>query len=158
METTQRDYTPEQVAEILGVHKDTVYRWLKEFKGRQPILGGYRLPGSKSGWRITPGDLTAFRVRYHNLPVQPTSPAPEDVEGDNSRYSPWLRHMSEDVERRAADLAAKGGKEQPFDPERFKAKIAELQAGLADLLASVAEPEADKEKPASPETTGGQKG
>lgn len=80
--TTTQDYTPEEVADALRVHRETVYRWLNGHKGRPPILRGYRLP-NKSGWRVTPADLDAFKQQHMNLPAgdEETPGGPETTAG-----------------------------------------------------------------------------
>ena len=45
----------DQVAEYLGVHRDTVYSLIRS--GRLPAL---QLGGRKAGWRITEEDLQGF--------------------------------------------------------------------------------------------------
>ena len=45
----------EQVAEHLGVHRDTVYKLVRS--GRLPAL---QLGGRKAGWRVAEEDLQAF--------------------------------------------------------------------------------------------------
>jgi excisionase family DNA binding protein len=47
--------TLEQVAEYLGVHRDTVYGLVRS--GR---LAALQLGGRKTGWRVTEEDLRAF--------------------------------------------------------------------------------------------------
>lgn len=50
-----RAFTVDEVAERLRASKTTVLRWL-----RAGELRGYRLGGTKLGWRVTEGDLAAF--------------------------------------------------------------------------------------------------
>lgn len=47
--------TIDQVAEYMGVHRDTVYALVRS--GRLPAL---QLGGRKAGWRITEADLDEF--------------------------------------------------------------------------------------------------
>lgn len=47
--------TVEQVAEYLGVHRDTVYAMVRS--GR---LKAFQLGGRKASWRVAEGDLRAF--------------------------------------------------------------------------------------------------
>ena len=47
----------DQVAEHLGVHRDTVYKLVRS--GRLPAL---QLGGRKAGWRVSEEDLQAFIV------------------------------------------------------------------------------------------------
>jgi excisionase family DNA binding protein len=47
--------TVDQVAEYMGVHRDTVYNLVRS--GRLPAL---QLGGLKAGWRITEDDLREF--------------------------------------------------------------------------------------------------
>jgi excisionase family DNA binding protein len=51
----ERAYTVPEVADRLRVSTWTVYNWLKA--GR---LGGYRLGGTKAGWRVSASDLERF--------------------------------------------------------------------------------------------------
>ena len=51
----ERLFTVEQVAEYLGVHRDTVYAMVRS--GR---LKAFQLGGRKASWRITAEDLQAF--------------------------------------------------------------------------------------------------
>ena len=48
-------FTLDQVAEYLGVHRDTVYNLVRSGK-----LPGLQLGGRKAGWRVTEEDLQAF--------------------------------------------------------------------------------------------------
>ena len=50
--------TVEDVAHRLRVTPEIVREWLRA--GR---LGGFRLGGTKAGWRVTPADLAAFEAR-----------------------------------------------------------------------------------------------
>lgn len=50
------DYTPKEVAALLGCHVQTVYKLLKV--GR---LKGYRLGGHNGGWRIPKASVEALR-------------------------------------------------------------------------------------------------
>lgn len=47
--------TIDQVAEYLGVHRDTVYSLIRSGK-----LAAFQLGGRKAGWRISEEDLQAF--------------------------------------------------------------------------------------------------
>jgi excisionase family DNA binding protein len=51
----ERDLTVDEVAERLRASKTTVLRWL-----RAGELRGYRLGGTKLGWRVAESDLAAF--------------------------------------------------------------------------------------------------
>jgi excisionase family DNA binding protein len=51
----ERAYTVEEVAERLRASKTTVLRWL-----RSGDLRGYRLGGTKLGWRVGESDIAAF--------------------------------------------------------------------------------------------------
>ena len=50
--------TVAQVAELLGVKPATVRRWLAE-----GLLEGVRLPGTRSGWRISQSAVERFLAR-----------------------------------------------------------------------------------------------
>ena len=57
---TERFYTTEDVARLLQVTRAPVRAWIRQG----------RLPASRfgRGWRITPADLDAFRVRSRAQP------------------------------------------------------------------------------------------
>jgi excisionase family DNA binding protein len=52
METNNGYLTVEQVAEMLQVHQNTVYRWLENGKMKGALIGGT--------WRIRKLDIDAF--------------------------------------------------------------------------------------------------
>ena len=53
--TAERVWTVREVAEHLKVHTNTVLRWLNSGQ-----LRGYRIGGTKAGWRIHQPDLDRF--------------------------------------------------------------------------------------------------
>jgi excisionase family DNA binding protein len=61
--TDERMYSVREVTERLGVHENTVLRWLK---GGQ--LRGIRLGGKRAGWRIRQSDLERFIDQRANVP------------------------------------------------------------------------------------------
>ncbi|CAA9528827.1 MAG: hypothetical protein AVDCRST_MAG73-741 [uncultured Thermomicrobiales bacterium] len=56
--------TPQDVADRLGVHRDTVYEWLRSGK-----LQGVAL-SRRSGYRIQPRDVDAFLRERTGRPVR----------------------------------------------------------------------------------------
>ncbi len=61
--TDERLFTVTEVAEKLRTSEETVRTWLRE--GR---LGGLRIGGKRTGWRISESDLAAFLQRARERP------------------------------------------------------------------------------------------
>ncbi len=61
--TEERMLTVREITARLGVHENTVLRWL----GRGE-LRGYRLGGRKSGWKVRESDLERFIESRANVP------------------------------------------------------------------------------------------
>ena len=53
--TDERLLTVRDITDRLKVHENTVLGWLKQGK-----LSGYRLGGTRAGWRIPEGELQRF--------------------------------------------------------------------------------------------------
>jgi excisionase family DNA binding protein len=68
--TDERLFTVTEVAEKLRTSEETVRNWLRE--GR---LGGLRIGGKRTGWRISESDLAAFLQRAREKPADDTSDA-----------------------------------------------------------------------------------
>ena len=51
------------ITERLGVHENTVLRWLQRGE-----LRGYRLGGRRAGWRVKESDLERFIEQRANVP------------------------------------------------------------------------------------------
>lgn len=54
-------YTPQEVADILGIDRRTIYRWLDDGKVRATKVG-------ERFWRITAEDLQELMTRGTNAP------------------------------------------------------------------------------------------
>lgn len=54
-------YTPQEVANILGIDRRTIYRWLEEGKVKATRVG-------KRFWRVTAEDLQELMTRGTNAP------------------------------------------------------------------------------------------
>ena len=68
-----RTHTVEQVAEIEGVHAETVLLWIRA--GELTAHNASANPKSrKPRWRVTDADLTAFRLARQNGAKGPTQP------------------------------------------------------------------------------------
>ena len=64
--TEERLLTVRDVAERLAVHENTILNWL-----RRGQLRGYRVGGTKAGWRVKETDLVRFMERRANMPQEP---------------------------------------------------------------------------------------
>ena len=60
--TSERLLTVKDITERLGVHENTVLAWLKRAE-----LKGYRLGGTRAGWRVRESDLEHFLERRANV-------------------------------------------------------------------------------------------
>jgi excisionase family DNA binding protein len=76
----------DQVAEYLGVHRDTVYNLIRS--GRLPAL---QLGGRKAGWRITEDDL-------HNFVQTSKSANNRPSEDEEQALAKFDRRQSEDLD------------------------------------------------------------
>ena len=72
----QQDYTIDQVAEIIQVHRKTVEAWIQSGE-----LEAYYLSRGKQRYRVTPAALDKFRAG------RPVKPRPEESQkqGDGDR-------------------------------------------------------------------------
>ena len=61
--TDERMLTVREITQRLGVHENTVLRWLQ--KGE---LRGYRFGGRRSGWKVRESDLLRFVESRANVP------------------------------------------------------------------------------------------
>ncbi len=67
-----RTHTVEQVAEIEGVHAETVLVWIRS--GELTAHNASANPKSrKPRWRVTDADLNAFRMARQNGGTEPTA-------------------------------------------------------------------------------------
>ncbi len=68
-----RSYTVDKVAELEGVHAETVLLWIKA--GELTAHCASANPRSrKPRWRVTDADLIAFRLARQNVAKEPTTP------------------------------------------------------------------------------------
>ncbi len=80
-----RTHTVEQVAEIEGVHAETVLLWIRA--GELTAHNASANPKSrKPRWRVTDADLTAFRLSRQNATKEPTQPRQRRAKGVIREY------------------------------------------------------------------------
>jgi excisionase family DNA binding protein len=96
--------TIDQVAEYMGVHRDTVYSLIKS--GRLPAL---QLGGRKAGWRITEDDVTQFVSQGKAVAASETRSEEEAQEGFERRQSAELQAFLAEQRKQRESFNADGG-------------------------------------------------
>lgn len=100
--------TIDQVAEYMGVHRDTVYSLIKS--GRLPAL---QLGGRKAGWRITEDDVVQFVNKGKALAASETQSDGEAQEDFDRQQSAELQAFLEQQRTRRQDFNADRGARGP---------------------------------------------
>jgi excisionase family DNA binding protein len=98
--------TLEQVAEYLGVHRDTVYKLVRS--GRLPAL---QLGGRKAGWRVTEQDLKDF-VDAAKAAAQGNKSEIELAAFDELQHDAWQKFREGQEQDRRDFISHQGDRDQ----------------------------------------------
>ena len=102
--------TIDQVAEYMGVHRDTVYTLIRS--GRLPAL---QLGGRKAGWRITEDDVLDFISQQKAIAATETRSQEAAQEEFDRKQSAELQAFLEDQRGQRQSFDSQRGAKVPSD-------------------------------------------